>query len=271
MRITAFALVACLVCAVPAVADTMFSSTFDGTSPWNWDAAVGSCSGTDQLDVPVGPTAGASIVQEDLDTGTHAGDGTGTLIATFDVDLNNMAFDGYYSGPAIFEMGTVDGNKSAYDGTGCMVRVNVQNWKADPGVGGEFRFGISDFIRYWNPAQLGSTGVFSPTAGQDWTYQVEVTTVAEKAGTVWTVTSDLAVTGPSGGEIVTLTAQSYATRDDGSYDGLLDVNKYRLGVLGSDNTVDNTSMSFDNFNVVPEPATLALLGAGALAMIRRKR
>lgn len=46
----------------------------------------------------------------------------------------------------------------------------------------------------------------------------------------------------------------------------------QVGIWQANYTGDwQTTMDFDNFSIIPEPATIALLGLGALAVIRRKR
>jgi hypothetical protein len=46
----------------------------------------------------------------------------------------------------------------------------------------------------------------------------------------------------------------------------------QVGIFHANYTGDwQTSMDFDNFSIIPEPATFTLLGLGGLALIRRKR
>lgn len=241
-----------------------FVSHFNGDGPpWNWDSYAGAPTGTDQLVVYYGdPPTNIGYVTHDIDN--SGGSATGRCTITFDVDMKEMGFVGYYTGPKILEIGTVDGNKSVF-GDGCMVGVNAANWKADPGTNGQYRFGYSTYFRYWNGTSQ-TSGTFTPPDGIPHVYHVQLDVDVSNITSYWEVVAQLTVIGPSsGGAIITSTPPvSTASRNDSSYDGLQDITKYRFGSLDTANVYSNSTIRLDNFVAnIPEPtlAGLALLMA----------
>lgn len=249
-----------LVSAMPGFADLNFSSAFTGASPWNWDSATGAVGGTDALSVSFGnPTARAYLNKAVSNSAQNSSDGTGCLHVSFDVDVSALSFSAFYSGPALFEIDT-PGNKGAF-ANGALVGISVGNWKAAPGVRGQYRFSVGTSQIYMNGASA-VTDIFSPSGAEPWVYHVDMVLTIERTEVNWPVVATITVTGPSGGTTVTRTATASCNMTDGSYQGFLSVeNGYYFGGLSTDAVYADSSLILDDLIVewVPPPPLATLI------------
>lgn len=243
-----------------------FTSDFSGGSPWNFDSLTdpqGQVGGTGQFEYSFAATNGASFLEAALTPAP--GSETGTITVSGQVDLGSFQFgNSDFGGRTFLEIGTNDGNKSFFDGTGLLFSMGITGFNN----AGEFRFAQDTAIRFQRGPNTNSSTFTVPAT--DSVYDFE--TVIEITGddtTGWTVNADAEYTNATNG---TVTTSSSFNLTDSGFDGLQSVDKVRFGF---DNTSNPTSGTFigDDLSVVPEPSSYALVlgGAALLGLLLRRR
>ncbi|BAM03124.1 PEP-CTERM sorting domain-containing protein [Phycisphaera mikurensis] len=253
-------------CAGSASASLNFSSDFDGVSPYDWDTAVtagnATLTGVGQIEANDGGD-NFSGDRAYLTKGINAAVTEGTVNVSF--TIGQLANGSGSSGSAtIFEIGTSDGNKSALN-DGVISGLSVFFLGSDDRI----RFTANSGTRFQESI---SQSVLANFSGGP--LEVDLTsTVTNNGGNDWQVDTSAVVTDVNG-SVVFDTGTASQSITSAQFSGFQEEDtEYRLGVIGvagGNGGVGTTS--FDDFNaVIPEPASLALLGAGGLLMMGRRR
>lgn len=265
----------------PLRGSLVFQSDFSGGSgsSWGWTSvndASGQFGGSTSLVITNPPTKATSWLSQPVTSHSVVNpDGTGFMIFDLVVDVSNYPTGtADFTGKTIFEVHTASGNKSAFDGSGRLVQLNISGFN-NPG---ELRFGVGHAMNFGNNAGS-STGVMNVgNATPNRIYAISITTTLSKVDTAWTVSSVMNVTGPvdNVGTIGTLSVtDSYSATPAGTFNGWLSVDAYRAGITaaGGNAMVEGSGITLVSFAAVPEPASFGLAAAllGAILVLRRRR
>ncbi len=236
--------------------DLNFSSDFAGEPNWNWDTAVGDVSGMNEFVVNYGDPVASAYVNHDVDDpSAESDDGTGHLRVSFDIDVSNLSFSSFYTGSTVFNIDT-PGNKGPFK-AGSLVDIGVVNWKADPGVTGQYRFNVTTSQIYVNGTSVNTIAFYPSSEQLPWIYNITMDIVISKDGTDWPVVADLSVIGPHSGSMITRTARAEHTMNYSTYKGFLSIEDgYFLGGLSTGGVFAGSSLKFNNLSVewiVPPP------------------
>ena len=265
-----FPTTACLALALgsagSASASLNFSSDFDGVSPYNWDSAVtagnATITGVNQFEANDGGD-NFSGDRAYLTEGINAAVTEGTVNVSFTID--QLANGSGSSGIAnLFEIGTSVGNKSALN-DGVISGLSVFFSGGDDRI----RFTANSSTRFSESISQSALASFSGgPLGVDLT-----STVTNTGGNDWQVDTSAIITDLNG-SVVFDTGTATQSITSAQFSGFQEPDaEYRLGVLGvSGGNGGVGTTTFDDFTaVIPEPASLALLGVGGLLMMGRRR
>lgn len=245
-----------------------FTSDFSGGSPWNFDSLTdpeGQVGGTGQFEYSFAATNGASFVEAALPLASFSE--TGTITASGQVDLGSFQFgNSDFSRRTFLEIGTSDGNKSDFDGTGVLYQLGLTGFNN----AGEFRFSENSSIVF-DAGSRSRTGSFTVPTG-DTVYDFEaIIDVTGDDTSGWTVSATTTYTNATDG---TISTSSSFTSSDSGFDGLQSVDKVRFGLETGGGPTSGTFIGDDlSVVVVPEPSSYALVlgGAALLGLLVRRR
>jgi len=256
----------------------IFSSDFSGTKPWNFDALVdpsNQVSGVDQFVYSGATTNCSAYLTKNIDGATFFSNETGKLSLKLQLDLSNYpTTNSDFYGPTLIEIAT-GGNKSTFESS--LGRL-FSLWFTGYNYPGQFRFYQGLCWLIWS----GSTGYttirnIGNRPAFPLVYDLESTiTVSGNDDDGWLVHAASTLTGPidASGAIGNLMMTSSFSYTHSSINGLKSITGLRVGCSrGSLAPGATDSIALDNveLKLVPEPATVGLLGCGVLTFARRRR
>ena len=264
--------------AATASAAVSFSSTFDGTSPWNWDGTTTTDDTANGNTTPSGPSVGGTGELVTTFTGpasngdsayayenTLTGDASvSSIVSSFTLSFANITDINQTNGEPIFYLGSSQGNGSDVTEFSSYFSAIGLSLNADAQVV-EFRTTARDRF-------FGTLGSVSSAYSLADTYNLVLTTTLD-VGATDDVVASLDIF-ESGMLLETVTATH--TGRAGTPTNFGNLTGYALGTLdgGSSDQAYSGSLTFDDFSseAVPEPSAAILggLAFGGLALRRRR-